>query len=384
LTERDIIVVVNGRFHGFDLARELHKKGRLQKLITSYPSSVAIEYGIPRAYISTLLPFEVLKRIFLKFPSKYRRFLLLLQKILFDLYVSLTIPMTARIVVGWSSSSLFTFRRLRKHNPKCTLILERGSTHIQYQNLLLGKIYQELNHHFYSDPGLIIERELIEYELADRIFLPTEFCKNTFIDYDVPDNKVHVVPYGVNFGEFSPKIEARNTSDSTFTIINVGGLKFRKGSHVLMKALEILNADNVNFNFIHAGKVDPEMADKCYNKSNAKYMGHIPQRQLVKIYNQASLFVLPSFEEGLAMVQLQALACHLPIITTENAGGKELSNYDNVTIIKDITPRILANQIKDLMDGTICKISPSRCIARSDWSWEAYATRFLSASDDNY
>ena len=53
-------------------------------------------------------------------------------------------------------------------------------------------------------------------------------------------------------------------------------------------------------------------------------LGHVPQAQLVRHYQAADVFAIASIEEGLAMVQAQALACGLPLVCTTNTGGEDL------------------------------------------------------------
>ena len=55
-----------------------------------------------------------------------------------------------------------------------------------------------------------------------------------------------------------------------------------------------------------------------------RYLGAVPRGELYKHYSQASVLVLPSIEEGLALVQAQAMACGVPVIATENTGAADL------------------------------------------------------------
>ena len=65
-----ITIVVNGRFHAFDLAAQLERRGHLLRLITSYPASKANEWGVPASKVSALVPTEVFNRAIQKLPAR--------------------------------------------------------------------------------------------------------------------------------------------------------------------------------------------------------------------------------------------------------------------------------------------------------------------------
>jgi len=60
------------------------------------------------------------------------------------------------------------------------------------------------------------------------------------------------------------------------------------------------------------------------SNSKIKFLGRKKQQSLRKFYINSSIFVINSIEEGLAMVQAQAMACGLPIISTTNSGGEDI------------------------------------------------------------
>ena len=167
----------------------------------------------------------------------------------------------------------------------------------------------------------MIEKEIREYDLADYIFVPSKFSKKTFIENGVNESKILKVPYGTDLNEFN-----RTDNDAKdFTIISVGQISVRKGSIYLLKAFEDLNLDNSKL--ILVGNIENDLKDHLepfLSNPNIIFKSHVKQTKLSDLYNNSHLFVTTSLEEGLAMVQPQAMACGLPIICTTNSGGAEI------------------------------------------------------------
>ena len=92
------------------------------------------------------------------------------------------------ILVGWSSFSLKSFQNSKKYD--CINVLERGSSHIEFQSDLLREEYELLgiNPKFASQK--IIDKEKKEYELSDYICVPSEFAKQSFINKGFSSKKV--------------------------------------------------------------------------------------------------------------------------------------------------------------------------------------------------
>jgi len=74
------------------------------------------------------------------------------------------------------------------------------------------------------------------------------------------------------------------------------------------------------------GALSPEVENvlRRYADSRIRLKGPFPQRSLPEYYSQGSVFCLASFEEGLAMVLLQAMSCGLPTIATVNSGAGDI------------------------------------------------------------
>lgn len=310
-----------GRFWAFYLARELQRRGCLERLITSYPGFETVKYGIDRERICSLVIHEVLNRTWLKAPAGLKRHYnaQYLVHELFDRHAARHLPTKPEIVAGWSSYSLNTLRRARDLGAKT--VLQHGSSHIVAQDRILREEYARhgLRGHDFAHPQ-IIAKELQEYQEADFISIPSLYVKETFLQQGVPAAKLLHVPYGVDLTHFYPLPK----KDKTFRVIHCGNLSLRKGVHYLLQAFGELKLPQAELWLI--GTVTDEIRPflEKYASPAVSLLGTFPERELAKYFSQGSVFCLASIEEGLAMVQPMAMACGLPLIITTNTGGADL------------------------------------------------------------
>jgi glycosyltransferase involved in cell wall biosynthesis len=80
-------------------------------------------------------------------------------------------------------------------------------------------------------------------------------------------------------------------------------------------------------------------------------IGSVPQAELAAMMSRSHALVLPSIEEGLALVQAQALACGCPVICSTNTGGEDLLS-DGVEgfIVPIRDPGAVAERMQRLAD----------------------------------
>lgn len=317
-TAMQTIISVGGRFHAFDLASQLIKHDSLARLITSYPKFEVIKYGIPREKTKSVLLKEILERGWHGLPY-LSNLLGNPQYFISETYdkMAASFLTEADIFTGWSSFSLHTLRKARRMGMK--IVIDHGSSHIQHQDIILREEYSLHGITPVLAHPKIIEKELKEYEEADYVSIPSLFVKKTFLDKGFPENKLIHVPYGVDLTRF--KQIAKN--DNIFRVIFAGGMTLRKGVQYILQAMSELNLPNSELMLI--GSMNDEMRpffDKY--EGDYKWVGHVRQSELYKYYSQGSVFVMMSVEEGLSLVQPQAMACGLPIIATTNTGAEDV------------------------------------------------------------
>ncbi len=372
-----ISIIVGGRFHAFNLAEELDSKGFLNQLITSYPKYyIKNNFNINIQKVDTIILKEILSRIpltqkfFENFVSNY-----------FEKKASKLIDIkNIDILIGWSGFSLSSFEKAKNFN--CIKVLERGSTHIEFQRDILLKEYRLMNLKPKLPSREIIKKELKEYELADYITVPSEFAKKTFLEKGLPKHKIIKIPYGVNIKQFDI-VNEKKIKKNLFRVIYVGNCSVRKGIIYLLKVFEELNLKNSELMIV--GNIDTEIRpilSKYLRSKKVNYLKSKNQNELYKFYNISDVFVTCTIEEGLSMVQLQAMACGLPIICTQNSGGEDIvkDGYDGFIIpVRDTIE--LKKKIKFFYNNPhICKKmgKNARIKSKNYLTWKDYGEKVIS------
>jgi len=314
-----VTLSVRGRFHAFNLASQLDRRGQLERLITTYPTYGAEKYGVPKARICSLLAHEVAYRGWHRLPAAVtsRLDLRFLFQDAFDAAAQRHIPNTTNVYLAWSSVAEWGIARARQLGA--VTIVERGSSHIEYQRDVLQEEYERWGGARELPHPAIVEKEKREYALADYISVPSTFARQTFLDRGFPARKLITVPYGVDLYSFQP-LPRR---DEVFRVIFAGSMSLRKGVHYLLRAFSELRLSNAELWLVGPKLPEIEPFFRLYEGSY-RYFGRLPQGKLCELYSQCSVFAICSIEEGMATVQPQAMACGLPLICTTNTGGADL------------------------------------------------------------
>ena len=321
-----------GRFHVCDLARELDKNGFDVKFYSYVPSKRTSKFGLPHrcnySLLIPLAPFLLLARVFFK-KSRWPKHLC---SIVQD-WISSLVMRECDVCIAMSGNYIQTTKKAKKQGA--IVIMERGSKHIIEQKAVLDAIKK---HKDSPVPAFNYHRELESYLIADYIAIASKHVARSFNKHKYPKEKLFINPYGVDLSMFKPLPEVKKKYD----VIMVGGWSFRKGCDLIVDALK-----DSELNLLHVGGiVDLEFP----SLSNFTHVDSVDQTSLVNYYNMAKIALLPSREEGLAMVQAQAIACNLPLVGSVDSGAEDLRDMvecpEYITIIDNYTPESVKNAIE--------------------------------------
>jgi glycosyltransferase involved in cell wall biosynthesis len=172
----------------------------------------------------------------------------------------------------------------------------------------------------------LMEMEDKEFGDADGIIVASNAAKQSMIDNDVAEKKIFVNNLGVDCEVFTPGVKR----DDVFRVVQCSSVTPRKGIHHLLRAFAELNLPESELWFIGGGLTgaarDKEFSGfiKRYARTNILFRGSVRQRDLIPIYQQASVAVLLSVADGFGMVVPQAMACGLPVIVSSKTGAADL------------------------------------------------------------
>ncbi len=375
-----VIISCPKKFHAFNLAEQMHRHKMLSNLYTTY-SSIKNPYlriaagridkeNIPTGKIDT----NIFLAMRLKLAKNQSEEVKIGYK--YEEWVASKLKKSDyKIFIGWSATSYDAIQQA-KEDGRMT-ILERGSSHIEYQRKILVEEYEKFNK-VEKTTDERVQQELKEYEIADYIMVPSNFVRNTFLEKGFDKNKIITNPYGSS-SYFTPK----KKKDNKFRILYLGTISIRKGLIYLFQALQALNIPESEFEVYFIGKLNEEMRstfDK-YKQANWIFHGFINHYELSQYISNCDVFVHPSIEEGLSMVIPQTLACGIPVIATTNTGGAMvIEDGQNGFIIPIRNPDAIQEKLEYLFHNpkVLQKLKTNCLKSKQSRTWDDYGDRYAN------
>ncbi|RZL02117.1 MAG: glycosyltransferase family 1 protein [Rubrivivax sp.] len=346
-----VVLSAPGRFHTFDLARELHSRQCLAAIFTGYPRFKLKGEALPPELIRC---WPWVQASYMAMPKRHWlgkravRQWEWLSKTSLDAHVARHLP-DCDVFVGLSGSGLRSGRAAQARGAR--YVCDRGSSHIRLQDTLLREEAERWGLLFDGIDPRVIEREEMEYAEADCITAPSSFSVRSFLQAGVPSHKVRLLPYGVNLGMFQP---IGKPAPGHFDVLYVGGMNLNKGIPYLLQAYRQLQHPRKSLTF--AGAPSPHFIERMKAlglwPDDLRLLGHVPQAELKSLMSRSHAMVLPSVQDGFGMVMSQAMACGSVVIGTEHTGAPDLFEDGQAGFIVPIRQAdAIAQRLQQLCDN---------------------------------
>lgn len=210
-----------------------------------------------------------------------------------------------------------------------------------------------------TDKRVRIERVFAE---ASRVIGVSSSLARVAARHGAPASRLRVVGNGVDIDKFVRIDQGRARSllsipTSARVLISVGGLVERKGFHRVIELLPALRQRWPDLLYIVVGGASPEgdmgaqlreQASRLGCRDIVRFCGPMSAADLHVPLSAADVFVLATRNEGWANVFLEAMACGLPVVTTDVGGNAEVVSSDDLGAIVPFGDSALLLQAIDL------------------------------------
>jgi len=169
-------------------------------------------------------------------------------------------------------------------------------------------------------PDALIQRMESEYQVCDHIVVPSAQAYESFAQHGHGE-KTLIVHTGVDVEFFSPRRE--NEKSKLFRACYVGRVELAKGLGYLLQAWKTLALRDAELLLVGEVKPDVRVLLNTCATSSIRTVGFTSLPEVAEYYRQSSVFILPSANEGLAQVLLEAMASGLAIVATDKSGASE-------------------------------------------------------------
>ena len=201
-------------------------------------------------------------------------------------------------------------------------------------------------------------------EKMDKIIVTSPNMKDSSKELEKFKDKVEVVPLFVDTTHFYYReknkrefLLSRFKNKKEKIVMYIGRLGRYKGLEYLIEAFQNLDKKN-GLVIIGKGVKEKELKTKVQElnlEDDILFLDFIPHEELPEYYSSADLFVLPSIERGesFGIVAIEAMACGVPVVTTELGTGTSFHNIDGVTgrVIESRNSTALAKAINEILEN---------------------------------
>ena len=215
-------------------------------------------------------------------------------------------------------------------------------------------------------------------DAADRITTVSERVSGELSEHYGADN-VAVVGNGVDADLFQPD----RGGDERYVLF-VGRLDYPKGVPDLIKAAKPI-VKNHDIEFVITGKGPQReqyerMVEQAGLTDHVTFTGFVTRERQIQLYQNATVFTLPSHYEGLPTVLLEAMACGAPVVATDVGGCPEVIDHgENGLLVSPGDPAALSDAIDSVLGNAEMRGEFGRNARKTvldRYTWDVLATEF--------
>jgi glycosyltransferase involved in cell wall biosynthesis len=224
-----------------------------------------------------------------------------------------------------------------------------------------------------SPLGSALTRQVLSR--CDRITVLSRALLNATAALGLPAGQITIVPNGVDTNHFLPP----DTQEREKLILYVGSFIERKGVRHLLDAIpQVLNEfPGFRLVLIGEGPQEPVLRQQAEDLGVSElttFVGFRPQDEIKTWMQKAQVLVLPSLEEGMGVVLLEALACGTPLVASRIDGIQDVVTPDVGVLVPPADPQALAKGLRHVLAeplkwDQLSLAARERAMVHYDWDY---------------
>ena len=178
-------------------------------------------------------------------------------------------------------------------------------------------------------------------------------------EYPFCEDKIEVIPVPINTDIFRPSTSRIKNERFLLCVARLDDL--RKNISLLLRAFHEVKKSIKDVKLLLIGscrkrqRVFKLLCSKLGIERSVRFLGHVKLDDLISYYQRAEVFVLPSKQEGLGIVVLEAMACGTPVISTKCGGPEEIiiDGVNGYLVPNNNDPQVLSEKIIELLENKL-------------------------------
>jgi glycosyltransferase involved in cell wall biosynthesis len=275
----------------------------------------------------------------------------------------------------WSFLNALVFLMARDlHKPY--VVCPAGALPIYGRSKILKRFY-----------NLVIGRNIIRQAHGQIAIAPVEISQ--FKAYGVPPEKISIMPNGVDAGNFLSNDtvafrEKFGLGDAPF-ILFMGRLNAIKGPDLLLQAFCNISDTIRNYHLVFAGPDGgmlsqlKEMAATRNISDRVHFTGYLGDADKSQAYYAAELLVVPSRQEAMSIVVLEAGVTGTPVLITDQCGFDDVIHIGGGQVVPVTAGGLQAglNELLRKPDGLKAMGERLKHYVSSHFTWDIIARKYL-------
>jgi len=286
-------------------------------------------------------------------------------------------PIVARLLHRWFSEPEIAIEHLTSFLPCIVYLLKHPVDlifpHNGYGGLFVASCIRAIRGTpilFTEHNSLSKQSECLRRNLKlkpDRLIVPNPAVAR-YVRHFAPSQSFNVIPHGINLNEFTPEGKAITTGLSKPTILCVAPLKRYGNSRIeltikavsrLPKASLLICGEGEDRDYFQA------LGDRLLGQ-NRFQIKTFAYAQMPQVYRSADVFTLPSTEAFRGLAYIEAMACGLPVVATDDSVRRYLIGNAGITCnVTDID--IYAESLQSALEKHWFEQQPQQNALRFSW-----------------